>query len=133
MKSETLPEVAFRSLTPSKRDSFEWWIGATPRWAPMNFRDLPPSEDVDHSKSRCREGCCYTVETVGSGVPAAEIALRSSVSRCLACASDDTRIIHRLHECTYYRREYESVHHERVEYVCTACANFSSYSNRWTE
>ncbi len=125
--------VALESLTPKGRDSFEWWIGASPRWAPSNLRDLPPIKDIDHSKSRCGQGCCYTIEKVGSGVSVDDVTVCSDVSRCLACASDDTRVVYLLHECTFYRRDYESVHHERVEYECKECRQFSSYSNRWTD
>lgn len=129
----SVAELVLQSLRPAKRDSFEWWVNAVPRWAPATFRGLPPIEDVDHSRSACQEGCCYTLEKVGAGVSANELAVCSNVSRCLACASDNTRVIHLLHECTFYRRDHESVHHERVEYECVECGKFSSYSNRWTD
>jgi hypothetical protein len=126
-----LPEATLQSIPRRKREGFTWVVTADPRWAPAKFRDMPAIEEVDHSHSGCREGCCYTIERVGSGVSFENVVATSEVSRCMACASDDTRVIQQLHQRRFDRREHDTYNYERIEYECKECGKFSSYSNRW--
>ncbi len=123
-----LPAVVLRPIPPRRPYTRDRPVAYDqPTRAPTNFRSLPPCQKRPEKDP---PGGGYTITYVGSGVRTSKHPLAKDwFSRCMHCASTDTRVIYasssahfgrvetsRWHECEYECRECGKYNYHQVHY-----------------
>lgn len=114
------PKLRFRVFWPRDLSDF-FSISPEPRYAPADFRTLPPwnVKRRSHTHYSSEDFIC------GSGVRAREVGVIGLF--CSVCGSHDTRCIYFAQTEMYLGSECEFVRGTRSEFECMQCGSFTNF------